>query len=177
MKKLLLSASLLFSIYSMGQSLPKVDFITANASIQFDLSEHMVVGEVTYQFQVNEMTDTIKIDAKNMMIQGMKLNGQTPKYHYDQKSIALIQGFKEGENSVTISYKTNPKQALCYVGSGTDLQIWTQCQGKYTSYWLPSFDDANEKVIFNMKITFESGYDVISNGTLDSKTSQGKQTT
>lgn len=177
MKKLLLSASLLFSIYSMGQSLPKVDFITANASIQFDLSEHMVVGEVTYQFQVNEMTDTIKIDAKNMMIQGMKLNGQTPKYHYDQKSIALIHGFKEGENSMTISYKTNPKQALYYVGSGTDLQIWTQGQGKYTSYWLPSFDDANEKVIFNMKITFETGYDVISNGTLEGKTTRGRNTT
>src|SRR5690554_7302020 len=57
------------------------------------------------------------------------------------------------------------------------MQIWTQGQGKYTSHWLPSFDDENEKVIFNTKITFESGYDVISNGTLDSKTNQGKQTT
>src|SRR5690554_8197208 len=57
------------------------------------------------------------------------------------------------------------------------MQIWTQGQGKYTSHWLPSFDDEIEKVIFNTKITFESGYDVISNGTLDSKTNQGKQTT
>src|SRR5690606_16835758 len=96
---------------------------------------------------------------------------------YDKKKIAFTQGFKEGDNTVTISYKTNPKQALYYVGSGTDLQIWTQGQGKYTSHWLPSFDDYNEKVIFNTKITFETGYDVISNRTLDGKTASGKNTT
>ncbi|HUH25707.1 MAG TPA: hypothetical protein VLY87_03710, partial [Flavobacterium sp.] len=177
MKKLILSTSFLFTLFSWGQTLPKVDFTTANASIRFDIAEHMVIGDVTYQFRVNELTDSIKIDAKNMMIQGVKLNGQTPKYHYDKKKISFTQGFKEGENSVTISYKTNPQQALYYVGSGTDLQIWTQGQGKYTSHWLPSFDDYNEKVIFNTKITFDSGYDVIGNGTLDSKTTNGKQTT
>ncbi len=177
MKQTILAISLLISLNIWSQTKPKVDFTTANASIKFDIAEHMVIGDVTYQFTVNEATDSIKIDAKNMMIQGMKLNGQTPKYHYDKKQISLTQGFKEGENTITISYKTNPKQALYYVGSGTDLQIWTQGQGKYTSHWLPSFDDYNEKVIFNTKISFESGYDVISNGTLDGKTVNGKQTT
>lgn len=177
MKQTILTISLLISLNSWSQTKPKVDFTTANAFIKFDIAEHMVVGDVTYQFTVNEATDSIKIDAKNMMIQGVKLNGQTPKYHYDKKQIAFTQGFKEGENTVTISYKTNPKQALYYVGSGTDLQIWTQGQGKYTSHWLPSFDDYNEKVIFNTKISFETGYDVISNGTLDGKTVSGKQTT
>ena len=177
MKQTILAVSLLFSLCSWSQSNPKVDFTTANASIRFDIAEHYVIGDVTYQFTVNESTDSIKIDAKNMMIQGVKLNGQTPKYHYDKKQIAFTQGFKPGENTVTISYKANPKQALYYVGSGTDLQIWTQGQGKYTSHWLPSFDDYNEKVIFNTKITFETGYDVISNGLLDGKTVNGKQTT
>ena len=128
MKQTILTISLLISLNSWSQTKPKVDFTTANASIKFDIAEHMVVGDVTYQFTVNEATDSIKIDAKNMMIQGVKLNGQTPKYHYDKKQIAFTQGFKEGENTVTISYKTNPKQALYYVGSGTDLQIWTQGQ-------------------------------------------------
>lgn len=177
MKQLILAAGFLISLNSWSQEKPKVDFTTANASIRFEIAEHMVIGDVTYQFTVNEMIDSIKIDAKNMMIQGIKLNGQTPKYHYDKKKIAFTQGFKEGDNTLIISYKTNPKQALYYVGSGTDLQIWTQGQGKYTSHWLPSFDDYNEKVIFNTKITFETGYDVISNGTLDGKTANGKNTT
>ena len=177
MKRTILALGLLFSGIIWSQQQPKVDFTHANASIRFNISEHMVIGDVTYQFTVNEMTDTIKIDAKNMMIQGIKINGVTPKYHYDKKQLAFTQGYKEGANTVTISYKTNPKQALYYVGSGTDLQIWTQGQGKYTSHWLPSFDDYNEKVIFNTSITFETGYDVISNGVLSGKTAKGKETT
>ena len=177
MKRSILSLSLIISVCSWAQTTPKVDFLTADASIKFDLSEHMVIGDVTYKFVVNETTDSIKIDAKNMMIQGVKLNGQTPKYHYDKKQIAFTEGFKQGENSVTISYKTNPKQTLYYVGSGTDLQIWTQGQGKETSHWLPSFDDDNEKVIFNTKITFDASYDVISNGVLASKNVNGKNAT
>lgn len=177
MRKILLSLNLLIVTYSWAQQQAKVDFINANAAIKFNIAEHMVIGEITYQFKVNEKVDSIKIDARNMIIQGIKLNGSVQKYHYDQKQIAFTQGFKEGDNSVTINYKTNPKQALYYVGSGTDLQIWTQGQGKYTSHWLPSFDDVNEKVVFNTKVTFETGYEVISNGLLDGKNVSGKNTT
>ena len=45
-------------------------------------------------------------------------------------------------------------------------QIWTQGQGKYTSHWFPSFDDVNEKVIFDMNVTFDKKYNVIANGFL-----------
>src|SRR5690606_31359716 len=105
MKKSILTLGLLLTLNSWAQDKPKVDFTTANASIKFNIAEHMVIGDVTYQFTVNELTDTIKIDAKNMIIQGLKVNGVTPKYHYDQKKIALTQGFNLGENTVIISYK------------------------------------------------------------------------
>src|SRR5690606_24706589 len=134
MKRTILALGFMFSAAMWSQNQPKVDFTQANASIRFNISEHMVIVDVTYDFNVNEMTDTIKNDAKNMMINGIKINRVTPKYHYDKKQLAFTQGFKEGANTVTISYKTNPKQALYYVGSGTDLQIWTQGQGKYTSH-------------------------------------------
>jgi aminopeptidase N len=60
---------------------------------------------------------------------------------------------------------------MYFVGSEAtnNLQIWTQGQGKYTSHWFPSFDDVNEKVIFNMEIAFDSKYLVVSNGVLKSK--------
>jgi aminopeptidase N len=45
-----------------------------------------------------------------------------------------------------------------------NLEIWTQGQGKYTSNWFPSFDDVNEKVIFNLDVTFDKKYEVIVNG-------------
>jgi aminopeptidase N len=43
-------------------------------------------------------------------------------------------------------------------------QIWTQGQGKYTSHWLPSFDVMEEKVEFDMSITFDDAYEVVANG-------------
>ena len=45
-----------------------------------------------------------------------------------------------------------------------DWNIWTQGQGKYTSHWLPSFDDVNEKVIFNFSTAFEKDYEILDNG-------------
>ncbi len=64
MKQTILAISLLISLNIWSQTKPKVDFTTANASIKFDIAEHMVIGDVTYQFTVNEATDSIKIDAK-----------------------------------------------------------------------------------------------------------------
>src|SRR5690606_2329987 len=86
------------------------------------------------------------------------------------------QDYKEGKNTLQISYETVPKQALYFVGTGGEMQGWTQGQGKYTSHWLPSFDDYNEKVIFNTTITFDSEYQVVANGLLAGKKTIGKQT-
>ena len=49
-------------------------------------------------------------------------------------------------------------------------QIWTQGQGKYTSHWLPSVDNVNDKIEFDLKYLAPEGYEVVSNGKLISKT-------
>ncbi len=52
---------------------------------------------------------------------------------------------------------------------GGKRQIWTQGQGKYTSNWLPSFDDMNDKIEFDLNIEFDKNYQVIANGELTNK--------
>jgi aminopeptidase N len=44
---------------------------------------------------------------------------------------------------------------------------------KYTSNWFPSFDDVNEKVIFNIACFNNQEYQAISNGMLADKTTKG----
>jgi aminopeptidase N len=56
-------------------------------------------------------------------------------------------------------------------------QIWTQGQGKYTSNWLPSIDDMNDKIEFDLNITFNSDYEVVANGKLTNKQINGSTTT
>ncbi|MEM9362209.1 MAG: M1 family metallopeptidase [Bacteroidota bacterium] len=56
-------------------------------------------------------------------------------------------------------------------------QIWTQGQGKYTSHWLPSLDDMNDKIEFDLSISFDSLYQVIANGALVKKEDSGSVST
>lgn len=177
MKQHLLTLGLLSVISAHGQQTDKVDFLTGDANIKFDISQRKVIGSVNYQMQVNQSTDSIFIDAKNMHIKQIKINDQNVQYKYNKQKIALYTGYKEGKNAVTIQYEAVPKSALYWVGNGTDLQIWTQGQGKNNSHWIPSFDDVNEKVVFSMKISFDKSYQVLSNGKMVNKSVSGNEGT
>ena len=151
---------------SFGQQITKVDFESMNATVYPNAIEKTISGEVKFEFKVLSLIDTISIDAIKMDFESVKINGKLVKYKSDSKTLKLVEGFKKGKNSLTFSYKAKPKQTLYFIGSETDLQIWTQGQGKFTSHWLPSFDDVNEKVIFNLNIVFDNHFEVISNGVL-----------
>lgn len=170
----------LFSLFitqtTRAQQHHYADFITADSNISFDIANRKVIGKVDYTFEVKRMTDTIYIDAKNMDIKGVNVNNKKTNFVYDNKQIKIYEGYQEGKNTLQIGYETVPKQALYFVGVGGEMQVWTQGQGKYTSHWLPSFDDYNEKVIFNTTITFDSDYQVIANGLQSGKKTIGKQT-
>ncbi|BFP43371.1 M1 family metallopeptidase [Flavobacteriaceae bacterium GF1] len=59
---------------------------------------------------------------------------------------------------------------LLHLHNRKKAQIWTQGQGKYTSHWLPSIDDMNDKIEFDFTITADREHTVISNGRLTDKT-------
>ena len=155
---------LLISFLSFAQQSDKVDFISCDALIVPNQEDKSISGEVVYGFQVLTSIDTIKIDAVNMEFSEVKINNQIVKYINSGKSLVLFQGFKKGSNKLEFCYKVKPKQALYFNGENENLQVWTQGQGKYTSHWLPSFDDVNEKVIFNISIQSNLGYKILSNG-------------
>ena len=52
-------------------------------------------------------------------------------------------------------------------------QVWTQGQGKYTSHWLPSIDDMNDKIEFDISIKAAPQFQVIANGQLQPHDSIG----
>ena len=157
---------LLFSVFSFAQQTQKVDFTKCSASLYPSNQNKSVSGRVSYEFNVISKLDTIRIDSKNMTFYNVIINGKPVKYKNNSKELLLFEGYKKGKNSLTFNYYATPKQTLYFIGENDDLQIWTQGQGKYTSNWLPSFDDVNEKVIFNLTIAFDSDYQVISNGKL-----------
>lgn len=158
---------LFFINLSFAQQIDKVDFIKCDASVSPNHAEKSIYGDVVYEFKIKKAIDTIKIDAKSMEFSRVMINGKSVKFKNSGKTLDLFEGFKKGKNKLRFSYSAKPKQTLYFTGEGENLQIWTQGQGRYTSHWLPSFDDVNEKVIFNLTVEIDSKLSfrsVISNG-------------
>ncbi|TRX37492.1 M1 family metallopeptidase [Flavobacterium restrictum] len=162
--------ALLTSI-TFAQQTKSVNFLKIYGQVTLDPTEKSISGTAGFWFDVLKPTDTIKIDAQNMTVGEAELNEKAIAVTNNGKQLLFVYPFKKGKNFLTFSYKAVPKQALYFVGSEKDnnLQIWTQGQGRYTSNWFPSFDDVNEKAIFNLTVVFDSKYRVISNGLLQPK--------
>lgn len=180
---------LFISFFSLAQQSQKVDFKTALANLSINPVQKKVYGTVTYEFEVKESVDTIKIDAQKMSFEQLKINGKEVRFVNSGKSLNLFEGFKKGKNKLIFYYEAFPKQTMYFVGFNPDMnsnpssgsdspstssgQVWTQGQGKYTSHWFPSFDDVNEKVVFRLNIAFDKNYQVLSNGILMKETPKG----
>ena len=161
--------ALVYINLSFSQQIDKVNFIQCDAFVKPNFSEKSISGKIVYEFEVLKAIDTIRIDAKNMDFSNVTINGKTVNFKNSGKTLDLFEGFKKGKNQLIFNYEAKPKQTLYFVGNfdsaqSDNFQIWTQGQGKYTSHWLPSFDDVNEKVIFNLNVSFDPNLTVISNG-------------
>ncbi|WP_147676261.1 M1 family metallopeptidase [Algibacter pacificus] len=161
--------------FSFSQQTEFVDFTHAKAQISFgDLSKKEVEGHIVYQFEILKNTDSIFIDAKNFQHISYVLDGQFQDSLYNGNQLIVKHPFKANTNHfIEISFKTSPKKALYFIDWNYpegNKQIWTQGQGKYTSNWLPCFDDMNEKVEFDLSITFDTRFEVMANGKLVDKT-------
>jgi aminopeptidase N len=162
---------LLISTITFAQQTKFVDFKSVSGQIAINPKEKSISGAVQYWFDVLKPIDTIKIDAQNMTFFDVKRMDKEIQFTTNGKQLLLIYPFKKGKHTISFNYKAIPKQALYFVGSEVsyNLQIWTQGQGKFTSNWFPSFNDVNEKMIFNLEIVSDSKYQVISNGILQNK--------
>lgn len=149
----------------------KVDFIHGKVDINIDPMNESITGSVTYQLKILQKVDTVFLDAQNINIIEVKLNNRKVRTSYNGKKIVVHKHFKANKTyTLDIAYSANPKQTVYFLGwkdslSGNE-QVWTQGQGKYTSHWLPSFDDMTEKVEYDMDISFDKTYQVIANGAL-----------
>lgn len=177
MKYIFLVILLLSLFSSNAQHQDKVDFINARILIIPNTERKNIEGNVTYEFDVLADIDSVFIDAKNMVFSSVLVDYNEVKYKANNNRIVLFENFKKGqERSITLRYTVKPKQTVYFLGWEDDIQgneqIWTQGQGKYTSHWLPSFDDMEEKIAFDLSITFDERFKAVANGILEEKESQ-----
>ncbi len=178
------------TLFSFSQQTDYVDFKTAKANIVFrDLVNNEVGGLITYEFEILKDVDSIFIDAKGFDKIKYTLDEQLEDSLYNGNQLIIKYSFKANSKyKVDVVWDATPKQAMCFIDWGNmdsersqrvndtsttpnvqNKQIWTQGQGKYTSNWLPSIDDMNDKIEFDLSITFDSDYEVVANGKLTGK--------
>ncbi|MET7029039.1 M1 family metallopeptidase [Sediminicola luteus] len=177
MQKVFLSILLCFFQISFAQRQDKVDFTHADVSVTIDPHSQEITGSVHYTFKTHEKVSSFFMDAKAMEFSTVLLNDKKVKYTIEGNKITLIKNLrKNSTNKLLLNYKVKPFQAVYFVGwdqKDHNPQIWTQGQGKYTSHWLPSFDDMTEKVEFDLQLTFDKKYEVIANGVLKTTSISG----
>ncbi|WP_298425939.1 M1 family metallopeptidase [uncultured Kordia sp.] len=152
-----------------------VDFKTAKVDIVLRPTLKEIGIDIQYEFEILQDVDSIYFDLQALDTYKVYQQSFEGNNFYRDKKIILKSNFKKGEkHSIGLATFTHPKKAMYFIDwneVGGRKQVWTQGQGKYTSSWLPSFDDVNEKVEFDFSITFDKRYEVIANGKLLKKES------
>ncbi|TXE19718.1 M1 family metallopeptidase [Psychroserpens burtonensis] len=162
-----------------AQQTDYVDFKSIDANLNLSSQLKSVNGMYSVEFEILKDVDSIFLDAKNIQLKsevwentGIEYTSERPFGERVVKSIVkddkiwFYDDFKGGLIiKLSFVYECIPKKALYFV----DDQIWTQGQGKYTSNWLPSIDDVNDKIEFDLSINHDNGYEVLSNGKLIKK--------
>lgn len=170
MKNFLFLGIIISAFFLQGQQINDVDFKTAKVDVVVNPILKQVSGTVIYEFDVLKKTDSIFIDAQKMNFLSVRLDNKKVKFKNTDSKLIIYKKLKPNtKHELIISYKTSPKKSVYFIGweyNSAKKQVWTQGQGKYTSNWLPSFDDTNEKVEFDLNITFDKNYGVIANGKL-----------
>jgi len=151
-----------------AQQIDYVDFKKADVNISFHPAEKEVAGTVSYTFDIIKQIDSIYLNAVNMEFYEVFLNGKTNQVRNDESKLWIEHTLAPSVNNIlSFSYKAKPQKALYLVKEeNEDTQIWTQGQGKYTSNWLPSIDDMNDKIKFDLTVNFDKDYEIIANGEL-----------
>ncbi|GLB49233.1 M1 family metallopeptidase [Neptunitalea lumnitzerae] len=169
-KHILFLITVFVSSVAIAQQTKVADFIKADVDVTIDPYKQRVSGTVTYLVDILDKTDSLYLDAQHTNFSDVRWNGKKVTYEVTDKYLILRKKLKVKEgNTLEFTYETTPKKAMYFVGwdfEDARKQVWTQGQGKYTSNWLPSFDDVNEKVIFNLSVAFLKDYEVIANGAL-----------
>ncbi len=162
---------ILLLAFMVSKAQQEADFISGNIDIRVDPWKEQISGSVDYELTVLMRTDSVHIDARQMKIHKVTVNGKNAEFTYNQKQIVVFRKFKPQKSyKLNIVYETSPQKAVYFIGWQDKViennQVWTQGQGKYSSHWVPSFDDMSEKVKFNTQVTFSKDYEVVANGSL-----------
>lgn len=151
-----------------------IDMERMVVDISFDPAAGLVKGQVTHYFKpLRKSIDSVYFDAPEIDIKTVYLNGVKSKFKSNREGVTVYCEKPlawETNDSIRIKYEAKPKKGIYFIGWNdknnlSRKQIWTQGQGVDNRYWIPMWDDLNDKMITETIVRFDEKYKVLSNGT------------
>ncbi|MCX7650054.1 MAG: M1 family metallopeptidase [Flavobacteriales bacterium] len=154
------------------------DFEWLEATLRFRPEIGLVKGEVEHTFSwIRDGIDTLFLDAPKIKIQAVESQGKPLSFKMTEAGVIIRfpEPSKTGrQEKITLRYEALPRKGLYFIGwqdagSASRRQIWSQGQGIDNRYWLPMYDEMNDKIRTRLRIYFDTAYAVLSNGKLARK--------
>lgn len=154
-----------------------LDVTRMKVSVTFDPSHGLVRGIVQHHYKVLRHTvDSVVFDAMDIVVKQATLNNNPVRYKNTGTEVVVYcepSLHWDSTGIIQFTYEATPRKGIYFIG-WTDTtetmrrQIWTQGQATDNRYWIPMYDDMNDKMITETVVTFDSSYTVISNGYCES---------
>lgn len=152
-----------------------IDQKKLDVTLAFEPEKGLVKGLATIVFEplTNEV-DSIWLDGVKLNYEAVLYDGATPKYNVYEKGIAIFPDTVpqlRTHHEIEIRYAATPTRGIFFMGwedktNTAPKQIWTQGQGIDHRHWIPHVDAQNDKLITSLTVSFDTAYQVISNGIL-----------
>lgn len=165
-----------------------VDILHMKVDVKFDVNHPdgpKVMGKVNHRFQaLRSGLDTLFFDGPGIKIHNATLDGKA--VHFKTIPEGVVVTFSKSlvnkqRYEIEFQYEAIPRKGIYFIGwdrpeaiGKPDLfrvrrQIWTQGQGIDNRYWIPMYDNMNDKFTTETVVTFMEQYKVLSNGKLVSE--------
>lgn len=148
-----------------------VQHIKIEIAPEFD--EKSISGTATHTIApIYDDTDFLELDACEMDIQGVTVNGRSADFHHDGETLTVYFGetlTPDEPVDIAIDYSAHPQRGAYFVGPDSaypdkHLEFWTQGQDEDSRYWFPCFDYPNEKLTSEVLARVPKGMTSLSNG-------------
>ena len=167
---------------------PDREFHMINLGLDFHfiINKKELLGVATEKIvPLKKDYDTVHLNAMDMKINNIKMNGVDLQYKNDGKILSIALGKPYGlDDTLTysISYSTVPTKGIFFILPDSAYpdrtpEIWSQSESEDAQYWYPCHDYPDDFSTSEVTATVPSGWKVISNGSLKKVTADKKDKT
>lgn len=151
-----------------------VDMTRAIVEVHFEPAARKVIGKVTHTFTaLRDRVDSIFFDGPGITINKASFNGAPLRYRTTRDGLWTFPAtpMRHAEKgTIVFEYTATPDKGIYFIGWNDPRglarkQIWTQGQAIDNRYWIPCYDNPNDKLITETIVTMPKPYKVLSNGT------------